>query len=340
MATALRPKLEFIRFSLNPKDSSYRTFRDFAVDELYQRRPGTDIQIMKKLFDFFMNGMATDKAIDRNIKKQIKLITTKANKYIDHRPVVDTSSYLIHGVINGGRFGRNGMMGDSSATSDDADAFGPDKTILRYYYFLLYLPLDHNEGCLIVHSNSREETITDIFKSYISNLFRGEQYARPKLSMFAPKSFVKEYVNESIIKSLEFKETYLDNVFTEEGIGECFKSYDVKIEITPKDGSRLNLNSLKKLHPLLQRLGFNRADHSESLNDFRSKKVKLRSPFDNSDRSFELDGDALEIVPVVYIDGRISKFNNDDTPDFAELDRLTHNIFNDEVLPEIRPDLT
>ncbi|MDE5660734.1 MAG: hypothetical protein K2I28_07590 [Muribaculaceae bacterium] len=335
---ALRPKLEFIRFTLNPKDNGYRTFRDFAVDELYQRRPSSDAQIMHKLFDYFMNSMATDMAIDRSVKKQIKLITTKANKYIDHRPVVEPNDYLIHGVINGGRFGRNGMMGDSSAASDDAAAFGPDKTILRYYYFLLYLPLDHNEGCLIVHSNSREETVTDVFKSFLTRVFVGGMYSKPKLYLFAPRSFVEEYVNESVVKSLEFKETYLNGVFTEEGIGESVKHFDVKIEIIPKDGF-LKLDALKKLEPFLKKLGFSRSDQSESLAEFKSKRVKLRSPFDSSDRTFELDREGMDIVPVVYLDRRITKFNDDDTPDFDELDVLARNVFYDEVLPELRPDL-
>ena len=336
---ALRPKLEFIRFSLKPKDDRTKTFRDFAIEELYQRRPSSDAQIMYKLFDHFMGGLTTTKASDSSIKKQIKLIKTKANKYFDHKPVVDPRDYIIHGVINGGRFGRNGMMGDAEVTADDADAFGPDKTILRYYYFLLYLPLDHGEGCLIVHSNSREETITDIFKSYLTRIFRGGMYDMPKLFPFAPQSFVREYVNESVVKSLEFKETYLNNdIFTEEGMDDIVKQYDVTIEIKPKSGT-IPYTEVKKIRPLLKRLGFRRSQQSESLNDFRSKRIKLRSPFDNSDRTFELDGDAMDIVPVVYLEDRIDKFNDDDTPDFDELDNLVKNIFKDEVLLELRPDL-
>ena len=35
---ALRPKLEFYRLRLVSKDLEYRTFRDFAIQELYQRK--------------------------------------------------------------------------------------------------------------------------------------------------------------------------------------------------------------------------------------------------------------------------------------------------------------
>ena len=100
---------------------------------------------MKKLFDHFMNMLVTDMAKSNSIKKQLKLIKTKANKYFKQKPQVDINNNLVYGVINGGRYGRNGMMSDSSAEAEDANAFGKNKTILRYYYFLLYVPLDHNE---------------------------------------------------------------------------------------------------------------------------------------------------------------------------------------------------
>ena len=119
---ALRPKLEFYRLRLVTHDGEYRTFRDFAVDELYQRRPSGDTQIMNKLFDHFMGGLASDKAKDNSIKKQIKLIKTSSNIHLSNRPVADVKSNIIYGVINGGRFGRNGMMGDASSKSDDANA--------------------------------------------------------------------------------------------------------------------------------------------------------------------------------------------------------------------------
>ena len=195
---ALRPKLEFYKLKLVSKDGKYKTFRDFAIDELYQKRPNSDRLIMIKLFDHFMNKLVTDIAKSNKIKKQLKLIKTNANIHLAQSPKVDAEKNLIYGVINGGRFGRNGMMSDSSAEAKEANAFGKNKTILRYYYFLLYLPLDHNEGCFIIHSNSKEESITDIFKIYLSRLFKGDSYRNANLSMFCPQSFQSEFENESI----------------------------------------------------------------------------------------------------------------------------------------------
>lgn len=336
---ALRPKLEFYTLKLVSKDSNYKTFRDFAIEELYQRRPSSDPQIMIKLFDHFMNGLVTDIAKGSRIKKQLKLIKTTSNKHLANRPVVDVQKNIIYGVINGGRFGRNGMMSDSSADAEEANAFGKNKTILRYYYFLLYLPLDHNEGCFIIHSNSKEETITDMFKVYLEKLFKGDRFKRPVLNMFCPKSFQEEFQNESIIKTLVFSNTYRDEIFSDEGMGTYQQLYDVKIEIKPKDGD-ISLGAKPLIKNLLRQLGFSRQRHeTEGLNNFESKKMILSSPFSKSDRTFDFDDENLNVIPVVYLEGRINNYNDDDTPEFNELNLLCQNLFQDEVLPEIRPDL-
>lgn len=337
---ALRPKLEFYRLRLVTHDGEYRTFRDFAVDELYQRRPSGDTQIMNKLFDHFMGGLASDKAKDNSIKKQIKLIKTSSNIHLSNRPVADVKSNIIYGVINGGRFGRNGMMGDASSKSDDTNAFGKDKTILRYYYFLLYLPLDHNEGCLILHSNSKEETIADIFKQYLSRIFKGGGYKRPAVDMFCPKAFLEDFKKKSVIKRLEFKETYLDEVFTTDGMGSIAGQYDVKISITPKGKNRyIQLSDKSRFNSLLSKLAFKRPKNTDPLGSFSTRQAVLNSPYEKSERTFDLDGDNLDIVPVVYLEGNIKKYNDDDTPDFNELNKFCQNLFQEQVLPELRPDL-
>lgn len=336
---ALRPKLEFFTLKLVSKDSDYKTFREFAIDELYQRRLSSDAKIMSKLHDYFMSQLVTEKAKDKRIKKQLKLIKTASNKHLDNRPVVNIQKNIIYGVINGGRFGRDGMMSDSSADAEDASAFGKNKTILRYYYFLLYLPLDHNEGCFIIHSNSKEETVTDIFKVYIERLFKGANYQRPAINMFCPKSFQREFQDEAIIKSLEFSNTYMDEVFTNEGMRSYQQLYDVKIEIKPKNGD-VSLSAKNNMTNLLHQLGFSRQRHDiDRLTSFESQKMTLSSPFSKSDRTFNFDDENLNIIPVVYLDGRINQYNDDDTPEFNELNQLCQNLFQDEVLPEIRPDL-
>lgn len=336
---ALRPKLEFYKIKLVSITNDDKTFRDFAVDELYKRKPSLNAQIMNKLFDHFISKLTSRIAKDDKIKKQLKLIKTSANIHLKHQPQVDVRNNIIYGVINGGRYGRNGMMSDSSTKSEDASSFDKNKTILRYYYFLLYLPLDYSEGCLIIHSNSKEETITEVFKTYIAKLFQGKYYRKAALFSFCPNSFQKEFEKGAIIKSLEFSNSYLENIFADDGIKSCLKGYEVKIEIKPKNNN-LSLTDKSIVRRFISQLGFVRnKEGKDRLTDFRSKRMKLNNPSTNSNDSFDIDDENLEVKPVVFLDGRITKFNDDDTPDFDELNYYCQNLFINEILPEIRPDL-
>lgn len=336
---ALRPKLEFFRLKLESKEGEYKTFRDFAIEELYLRRPSNDAQIMNKLYEHFMNNLSTDLAKVKRLKKQLKLIRNNANKYLNYRPRVNVNRNIIYGVINSGRFGRDGMMSDSSSSVDQGETISKNKTILHYYYFLLYLPLDHNEGCFIVHSNSKEETMTDVFKVYISNLFRRGNYKYPTISMFCPQSFQREFQEQAIVKSFEFQRTCTDGIFTDDGIMTHNQTYDVKIEIMPRDGGVL-MRDRNILNGLLRQLGLRRTPNNiVGLTDFESRKMILSDPISKSDRTFDLNDEELNVIPVVYLENRINHYNDDETPDFLELNTLCQNLLQDEVLPEIRPDL-
>ena len=178
-----------------------------------------------------------------------------------------------------------------------------------------------------------------MFKKYIERLFRRGNFQRPALNMFCPKSFQKEFQEGAIIKSLEFKNTYLDEVYTDEGMKSYQQLYDVKIEIKPKDCD-VSISAKSQMTNFLRQLGFYRKKHNtDHLTNFESKRMTLNSPFSKSDRTFDFDDDNLNVIPVVYLEGRIEKYNDDATPDFDELNKLCQNLFQDEVLPEIRPDL-
>ena len=336
---ALRPKLEFFRLKLESKGDEYKTFRDFAIEELYQRRPSNDAQIMHKLYEHFINSLSTDLAKVKRLKKQLKLIRNNANKYLNYKPVVNVNRNIICGVINAGRFGRDGMMSDSSSSVDQGETISKNKTILHYYYFLLYLPLDHSEGCFIVHSNSKEETMTDVFKVYVSNLFRIGDYKYPTISMFCPKSFQREFQEQAFVKSLEFKQTCTDHgIFTNDGIHIGGNHYDVKIEIIPH-GDNISLQNRSGFRHVLQTLGFFRGGNLTRLADFNSQKMTVKDSMSKSDRTFDLNDEEIDIIPVVYLENRSTQYNDAGTPNFVELNTLCQNLLQDEVLPEIRPDL-
>jgi len=334
----IKPKLEFFRFKLNPKQEDFKTFKDFTIDELGGRRPLADNKATQLLFKYFIKSLGENFAQDKKIKKQIKLENRKSiNLYLDLKPKI-VEGNLICGVINGGSFGRDRILADVT-NPEEGSQVGKNKSILQYYYVLVYLPIDHNEGCFIIHSNGKEETITNMFKRFISNIFKGAEYKKVLIDPFCPQSFQDEFRKGAVIKSIEFKDTVVDSLHTKAGVSEILSRFDIKIEAIPND-KNISITEVQKLKSFFASFMFGKNKEEKKLNEFNETKICVLNPVDKSTKTFEWSVKDEEFVPVVYLDGRIFKFNPDDTPNFEDLNVLCQNYFRDEVLPEIRPDLS
>lgn len=337
MAT-INPKLEFYRFKLNPRQEGFKTFRDFAIEELGGKKSFDNDKIMKLLFAYFIKSLDGKYSKDDKMKKQIKLEKRKSiNLYLNNQPTFSPKDNIVFGVINGGSYGRDRIIGDVD-NPEEGSQLGKNKTVLQYYFFFLYLPLDHDEGCFIIHSNGKEETITNIFRSYISNIFKASNYNKVNVESFCPKSFQDEFKKGATIKTIEFKDSKVDNIHTLNGTSDIIGQYDIKIELTPKNKD-ISIGNFAKVKSTFANFIFGREKEHKKLHDFDEAKVLAKNPVDNSVRTFEWSTKDQDFVPVVYLDGRIKKYNGDGTPNFDELETLCKNYFKDEVLPEIRPDL-
>lgn len=333
----LRPKLEFYRFSLNHKDEEPKTFFDFAKEELTRKKQITKAEALEFLFKNFIKKLSSQYAKSQSQKKEIKLVNTKLNKFLDYKPKKGSNDDIIYGVINGGPFNRDGIISNMN-DAEDISPLGRNKSILRYYYFLLYLPLDHSEGCFIIQSHSKEETITSMFKNYIANIFKGNNYNKAVTEVYSPKSFQQEFKNNAVLGSFTFKTSVLDKKHTATGIRDFFAEYDIKIEAIPKNKD-VSLAHGESIWKILSRNIFGNKQSTEELNEFDESSISVRNTVSNSTRTFEWSNKDSEFVPVVYLDERIHKKNDDETLAFDELEKFCYTIFKDEILPEIRPDL-
>lgn len=331
-------KLEFYRFKLNSKKEDFKTFRDFAIDQLQIGQKSQNETIIKVLFKHFINSLNGDYSKDDKLKKQIVLIKKKnVNKFLDKQPVFDSYANTISGVINGGPYGRDRILSDIE-DQEDSSVLGQNKSVLLYFYFLLYLPLDHNEGCFIIHSNGVDESITRLFRNFISNIFKGHSYYKMQCESFCPKSFQEEYKKGATLKSMSFKETFVENTHNTSGLTNLMQQYDIKIEAIPKN-KNIAIREAAKVRSFLAKKIFGNDKDPKLLNDFDETKIITKNPMGNSQKTFEWNTKDSDFIPVVYLDGRIGKKNPDGTPDFDELAQLCKTYFNDEILPELRPDL-
>lgn len=332
------PKLEFFRFKLNHKSGNYKTFRDFMVENGKATRRQQDSTIFGSLFKYVMEKPKNDFEKNDSLKKVVTLIGNRnINKHYDERPRIKYPACIISGVINGGPFGKERIL-TNLGEKKDASNIRSTQPVLQYYYIFLYLPMDYNEGFLMVHSDSAEETITQAYRKYVADLFKMGDYKKPVMQSFVPKHFRDEYKDGAVLQSMSFVNTELSDDMEEDNpMREIAGEYEVRVTFTPKGAVKANFSMFQNVRNFFMRNRLGTEQFSRGLNEFSRCSVSTKNEETNTSKIIEWNNLDQEILPVVYLKDRV-QIGADGTPVFSNLDTFCHNLFNTEILPEIRPD--
>ena len=334
------PRLDFFRFTLKHKSGHIKTFRQFMLDAGKCTSRQKDSTIFANLYKYFMDRPTKDFAKNDSLKKVITLISNPKgkiiNKHYDKRPNIKYPGCIISGVMNGGPYGKERIV-TRLGKKDNTNNLATDQPVLQYYYIFVYLPLDHNEGFFMIHSDSLEESITKSARNYIAELFKLGDYQKPVMTSFVPKNFWEEYKKGATLMSMSFKSTILDNQIEEnDPIKTYMHEFDVKITLSPKN--KANLTYLEEIKKYFAEKIFGNSSHNVKLDKFNKISVNTKNIDTNSSKTFDWNNRDQELMPTVYLKDRI-RLNDNGTPDFSSLDLFCHQLFNNEILPDLRPDL-
>ena len=335
---ATNPKLEFYRFKLNHKDSNFKTFKDFAIDVLGGAISISNEEAFKLCFEKFMSAFHNNYAKDEKRKKAITVIEDpKLNKHLDKKPAFSSSKSIVYGVINGGSYGKERIAADI-ADKKDASTINDKKAVMLYYYIFAYFPPEHNEGFFMIHSNGSDETITTIFREYIVSLFKGGSYNKPIPEQYCPKSFQDDFKKDAIIKSMIFSTSVIDDTHTQNPISSLVKQYNIKIEIAPKNAKqKIAIKSAQQLYNFFADKFYSTGKKGIPLKEFSQTRLNTENEVSKAPKVFEWNTREHDFVPVVHLNGKV-KMMADDTPDFIDLKRYCLELFENQILNELRAD--
>jgi len=335
---ATNPKLEFFRFKLNHKTNKFKTFRDFAIEELKGAKSISNEDAFKLCFEKFMSAFDKDYAKDEKRKKAITVIShAEVNKHLDKKPAFSSSKSIIFGVINGGPYGKERIVSDIGNKNDSSNLH-QNKTVMFYYYIFVYLPPEHNEGFFMIHSNGNDETVTAIFRDYVTSLFKGSDYNKAAPESFSPKSFQDDFKKDAIIKSLIFSTSVIDDTHNQDPLSTLLKVYNLKIEIAPKSGKKIKFTSAQQLLNFFSEKLFNTGNKGIALKDFSQTKLSTENEVTKIPKVFEWNTRDNDFVPVVHLHGLV-KMMPDETPDLAAMKDFCLDLFENQILKELRPDI-
>lgn len=335
------PKLEFFRFKLNHKSGENKTFKQFMLGTGKCTLRQKDNAIFGALYKYFMEAPSNGFAKNESLKKVVTVIGNrgrkKINKHFDKRPQPEFPSCIISGVVNGGSFGKERILSDLDK-KDESGNIHSNQPVLQYYYIFLYLPLDHNEGLLMVHSDSADETITQAMRNYVASLFAIGDYKKPVMTAFAPKSFEKEYKDGAIISSMSFAKTDISSqIEDDDPAKESVNEFDVKITLTLKD-ENADLSKAEAIRKFFSKRLFGTKEINYRLEEFDKCTVSTKNKDTKSTKTFDWNIRDQELRPVVYLNDRVT-MEDDGTPNFVALNNYCHQIFEDIIKQDLRPDL-
>lgn len=316
---AHNPKLDVLRLSLKPTTSRDVTFRQFFVDNYFigDKSPKTDKPIFIKYFKEFIKKIDTEEFFtEKTLQKAITAYNTKGrNRTISPH----SNSFVVEGVIEGGRYGQ--MRNQASLKNKKGKKkLSVDDIILDTFYFFIYTPMNSNEGIAMIQSYT-EDSIRDIFISFLKSFFSGNGYYGIIIKPFVPKAYVEKFKKGAQLKGFSFTHNM---IFAEDlakaGKKENAELFRIRIEASLPDGADRSIGKIKeKLHLLLKS-----KFQDKMLEEFKTR-VYIQNKIRKTGAYYDLEKDLNTIRPTIYLDDEIS-VNRDGMPDFIQLKNFCFNL--------------
>jgi len=330
---AHEPKLEIYTITLSRKEKDklpnfrYLFYAKFEDDYSKLSKPFSSKDVLSVYFQDFVKKIDT-KGFTKNEKKKKGFHLAPSN--IDgHITNISEAKEAFSGILVGGNYDRILSLGniDDAAKSSEITQ---DLIVGSLQYFLLYTPLNHNVGLLIMQGYS-EGKISDIFKEYIEKYFKAADF-KSECNFYFPESLKSKYTTGATFDSVKFTTDFQVEATFENSLPSDYH-FQVKIEIIDKNLEKTPVNKSQRLMNFFNKGKFNIGSKDALLEEFETKKRNIK----HDNKSFSVDFDNVEeIRPTINLKDHNIPINAGNIPNFKELDNWCRLLL-DEIKSKILP---
>lgn len=269
--------------------------------------------------------MYSDEKIGKSMTA-IQLDIEDANVNTDLR--IHTEMHVIEGELEGGKFGRKRNRRSISNKKDNSPVKKED-AITDKFFFLLYVPLEHNKMVLMVQSYA-DESIDGIIRHFFQNLFKKEKvFNAPKVDRYVPPSIIDDFKKSAAVSGLSFSTQVPSKTLLEKSVNVVNKHYKVEVKITPID-QPLSMDEFDNAKSPIQ----NTSIGGLTLANFKRRVGILQDSKTNKTSPFSLDS-KFDIKPVIPLSKYIT-FGTDEEKNFELIKDYSFKILN-VIKSEIYP---
>jgi hypothetical protein len=334
------PKLEIYKLKLFKKENN----RPVTFRELFGKKfahypklipPITESDIFRTYHEDFIKQI--DKKgyhLNKRRKKGFTIAYDEVNgKRKSHISSPLATDMILSGILQGGKHDIERWLGNV----DDKNLHTPitrKHIVSDRFYFLIYTPLDHHEGILMVQGYT-ETKISDAFRDHLEDYFRHLTELKSKFEIFVPEQMKEKYLSKALFKSLKFSTVWsAEPQFGPDNIKQKEYDLEISIEIVDKTQKKSNYKGFKAFLEVFGKSIFKlEGSDSKKLVDFPKKQAKMSS--NGKDFPIIFD-DEDNIKPVILLKNEGINVNEGQVPNFDEIDKYCRNLLKDisgEIMP-------
>lgn len=332
------PKLEIYTIKLTCKEPGVKgDFRDLfrlKLDYSKLKPPITDEDIFKTYHQDFLKEVAKkDYNRDEGKKKGFTIAyehTANGRRKQSRVCSPFNETEILTGILDGGHYGRRRNLGIVEDTTKE-NKIKPNNVVGDLYYFLIYTPLNHNVGVVMIQAYSQDK-ISDVFCKYLEKYFKIEKKFQATFTPYFPDSLKDKYLNGATFDSFKFSTGWIVKGDFDELVPNEYE-LNVKVGITDKNLKKVPVGKIPSLLSIFgkSKLKIEGGDEKE-LGNFKVKNAKIEN--ENRKLSVELDNED-KIRPVLFLKDYVPVV--DGMPDFDKLESYCKELLEEikeKLLPE------
>lgn len=228
---AHNPKLSVYIMTLKPKKSEeQKTFRDFLHEKYAGDSTTSDVELLQRLFEDFINRVGQDE-FNKDDKSK-KVIGVDDGKLLPL--ALSSQQWFFDGVIEGGKYGLLREFADTE-NKVEKQVIPASNAVLDKYYILLNPILNDSYAIFLVQSYT-EESIQAPISALMDKLFGGSaNYYKVQIEPFVPQRLKEKYQRSAVVRMFSFTVPMPLSGSLRDTVPEANQEFEVEIRIRPKE---------------------------------------------------------------------------------------------------------
>lgn len=301
------PKLSVFLIQLKPINSNIEKSNRYLFRNINGDLGNTEIGDNVLFMDFcqkFITVVDTENMYADDISK--KCFTANqisiGDNETDSNVHFDMENKIIHGVLEGGKYGKQRKKTSTLDKTKKADVNAAD-AITDNFYFLLYTPLSSKKSILMLQSYS-DDSIDTVMKVFFKRLLSyPDVFKDATISRYTPLSIIQSFQRGAVVSGLVYTTQVPGTSLLDAAITERNQNFKVTIKIEPTNED-IEVINFPQFISSIERSTFK----NFSLSSFRKKKGRLKNDVSGKSTPFEIGSD-FEINPAIPLTQYLSPQN-------------------------------